>query len=86
MTAFEVGDYSEYVSKLVYSDDRAAWRADTRRLGLLFRRDLKKHLGITDHPKADLLVEMAWSTGLHAGFYQVVADAEELVQLLDVAS
>ncbi len=45
----------------------------------------KKDLGITDHPKADKLMDIAWSEGHSAGYYgyyDVYYFAEELVELI----
>ena len=57
-------------------------QAEEGRLSALFKDDLEKEYGVSGHPKANRLFEIAWSDG-HSGGYQVVASRYvELVELI----
>jgi len=43
---------------------------------------VKKDLLIEGHPKADLLLSIAWSNGHAGGYHEVYREAMELVELL----
>lgn len=47
-----------------------------------FRQDLLEELGVTDHPKADLLISKAWELGHSSGYSEVVNWAYDLVDFL----
>lgn len=61
---------------------RAEYRRKQNDLDGKFRTDLKLWLGIADHPKADHLVELAWSYGHSSGLHEVADYAAELADLL----
>lgn len=61
---------------------RRAWRAQKRDLEVQFRKDLQAVLGLSDHPKGELLVRLAWDHGHSYGLQEVVNEAEELAELL----
>jgi hypothetical protein len=43
---------------------------------------VKDDLGITDNPKADLMMSIAWQKGHSGGYYEVYLIALELVELI----
>ena len=43
---------------------------------------VKKDLGIEDHPKADLLMQIAWDEAHSGGYYEVYYFAQELAGLI----
>jgi len=43
---------------------------------------VKKDLGIYDHPKADLLMQIAWDDGHGSGYFEVYYFARELAELI----
>ena len=47
-----------------------------------FRQDLLEELGITNHPKAELLISKAWELGHSSGYNEVVNWAWDLVDLI----
>ena len=83
-------DFDRYETKLPYSGDktdegdviRKAYRAKTSELMAQFKADLLEELGLTWHPKADLLYSMAWDEGHSEGLQRVYYCAEELSELL----
>jgi len=79
----EAGDYN--VPNDVYDrDGRAEYRRQMYELKMKFKEDLLRYLGITGHPKADRLWEMAWDDGHSSGYEDVLSCAETFVDLLDV--
>lgn len=65
-----------------YMDARKAYHAHTNELKMQFKQDMLDDFGVTDHPKAQKLWELAWERGHSAGLYAVYQEAEELVELL----
>ena len=59
-----------------------AFRAAERDAMSRFKADVLAENGITDHPKADKLYEMAWERGHSSGIQEVAMYAEELSELL----
>jgi hypothetical protein len=59
-----------------------AYQNETTRLRNLFEDDVKKDLGIIDHPKAGLLLDKAWELGHSSGFSEVYNYASDLVDLI----
>ena len=60
---------------------------ETLRLNMLFKADVLEELGLTDHPKAELLWELAWDFGINEEsigntFFDVHRYAKELAKLL----
>jgi hypothetical protein len=47
-----------------------------------FQRDVLSQLGLSDHPKADLLFTMAYQRGHSDGHRAVYSEAEDLAELL----
>lgn len=68
--------------KAVDYNVQVKWRNEQHRLHALFRKDLLEDLGITNHPKADKLFEMAWDNGHSEGLQAVYDWAVELSELL----
>ena len=64
---------------------KAAEAERTRRQAELdaeFKRDVLAHIGISGHPKADLLYQMASQRGHGAGHHEVLSEADDLAELL----
>lgn len=59
-----------------------AYTNEAMRLQDAFRQDLLEELGVTDHPKADLLISKAWELGHSSGYSEVVNWAYDLVDFL----
>jgi hypothetical protein len=57
---------------------RRRYREEEGRLAGLFHDDLLAELGLTDHPKADLLYSMAWERGHSSGYSEVANEAHSL--------
>lgn len=68
--------------KLAYDLQKKAYQEVEARLAELFKNDLFKELGITNHPKKDALYRFAWEYGHSGGLREVVGHAENLVELL----
>ena len=47
-----------------------------------FRKDLAKAYDIKDHPKEEILFNLAWSYGQSNGYYEVLHHYDELVKLI----
>lgn len=65
-----------------YRAAAALHRNDDARLVEQFRADLIEELGLTEHPKANLLYAKAWEMGHSCGLSEVVNYAEDLVELV----
>jgi hypothetical protein len=59
-----------------------AWKEDRCRLEAEFKRDLLDDLGMTDHPKADHLYDLAYQYGHASGYSEIYNYADELAELL----
>lgn len=65
-----------------YNKAKTEYQKESRRLQQKFEDDLKEHLGIVDNPKANLLLERAWFLGHAGGYEEIIAYAEDLVDLI----
>jgi len=65
-----------------YKDQRVAYMQEQNKLQQEFRNDLEAYYGVTNHPKADLLYDMAWDRGHSAGFLDVANYYSDLVRLI----
>lgn len=66
----------------LYRKALAVYADEARSRQNAFRQDLLEELGITDHPKADLLISKAWELGHSSGYSEVVNWAWDLVDFL----
>lgn len=64
-----------------YNKARSAYFAENTRLLELFVADLKEDLGITDHPKAGLLISKALNN-FSGDFYSIAEWCEDMVDLI----
>ncbi len=58
------------------------YHAANGRVNQSFEAEILEALGITDHPKARKLWEMAYERGHSGGYYEVAQEAERLVELI----
>lgn len=65
-----------------YREALKAWNAHGRDLQEQFKTDLIEELGITGHPKAELLYSIAWQMGHSSGYSDVHTHATDMVDLL----
>ena len=65
-----------------YREAMRAYKNEENRLLNSFREDLLEELGITNHPKAELLMSKAWEHGHSGGYNDVVYWAWEFVDFL----
>jgi hypothetical protein len=72
-TFFDVDSYKKIVDK---------YREEENKIYCQFKKDLLEELGIADHPKAELLFNMAWDRGHSCGYSEVLIEAGELSELL----
>jgi len=90
MTVTEKIKAGDYESKLPFQTGlnydryiRKAWREDTDHLSMVvFKADLLEENGLTSHPKADKLFDMAWEDGHSSGLEEVEAYFVEFMVLL----
>jgi len=61
---------------------RLAYQAEERRLQDQFKADALAELGLTGHPKADLLFSLAWDEGHSSGFQEVFGHMERMADLV----
>lgn len=73
---------SMYATKEDYVQARTEWIAKDNSVKSELKADILAELGITNHPKADKLYEMAWEAGHSEGYYSVFDRAEELAELI----
>jgi hypothetical protein len=73
----------EYVKPSVDRDKWRAYQDEKRDLEIAFRADLLAELGISSHPKAERLFEIAWERGHAMGLSEVVIEAETLAELIE---
>ena len=86
-TPKQAREYADALEK--YSQDLASFLAyckeRDKQVSILyeqFKVDLKEDLGITDHPKAETLFDLAWEYGHSGGYREVYNYALDLVDLL----
>ena len=76
----------EYTSKYPYlaksHESRVAKLKDQARLNNQLKADLLADVGLTGHPKADLLFEKAWDLGHASGLQEVTTYFYDLAELL----
>jgi hypothetical protein len=78
----------EYSHKLPYSSPREnreafqVYRDEYRRLEEQFKADALAELGLTNHPKAELLFTMARANSSGEGYRAVYEEMEELSELM----
>lgn len=65
-----------------YLKAKSDYEKEETRIIRKFENDLKEELGITDNPKADLLISKAWDLGHSSGFSEVFNYAQDLVDLI----
>lgn len=71
----------KFFDKELYNAARNKYFAENNRLWNLFVVDLKQELGITNNPKANLLIEKALNKT--SGSFQMIFDwCEEMVELI----
>lgn len=81
-------NFNDYKNTLPYeskSKNEEVWKAymvEECRTYEQFIKDAKDELGITDNPKADMLMGKAWERGHSAGYSEVFGVAEDLVDLI----
>lgn len=63
-------------------DQRDAHRTEEARLDKMFRTDLERQHGLTGHPKADKVFNLAYERGHSGGREQVANEYSELAELL----
>lgn len=61
---------------------REVYGAENRRLYEKFKADALEELGLTGHPKGNLLFEKAWGMGHLSGFSEVWIYMQDLSELL----
>lgn len=80
-----VWDFDTYRTNLPLdwdNDKGAAHSADTQRLRAQFDKDVLAFLGLTDHPRAAMLMEIAHKTGEEYGLEEVYATACQMAPLI----
>jgi len=77
----------EYETKLHFfrsGERRKAYDIDVRRLEEKFKADLEEEwFGKIEHPKKNLLFEMAWEYGHASGLEEVCTHYESFIRLLE---
>ena len=63
-------------------DQRAFYRRAEADITRLFQSDLEEEFGVKDHPKAELLWQMAWDRGHSSGYESVYYEYSDLVDLI----
>lgn len=74
--------YYRHLDKMPCPVLRLAYDEDVARLREEFAVDLKDDLGITDNPKAEALINIAWEKGHAYGYEAVYNEACDLVELI----
>ena len=70
-------------SKLIFKEYINLKRLEQKRRTQLFKDDLKDYVGVKDNPKADRMIDFAWSYGHSAGLLEVVNYALELSEIMN---
>lgn len=79
------GDYKTKLPYVLGKNDleaRHAYRADRERLEEAYKEDLFAEHGVTNHPKADAVFNLAWDYGHSAGLNEVANYFSEIVTLI----
>lgn len=77
-------DFGVYETNIPYEKEYLKeYREDQRKRNEQFKKDLLTALGITDHPKAERLFEIAWDHCHSNGLTEILYYAAELSELLD---
>lgn len=71
----------QFDDKAVWAAARQVWGQKSSDLCQQFKKDVLAELGLTNHPKAERFIELAWDYG-DKDFRQVLETAEELSELL----
>lgn len=69
-------------AEAAYKLARKAYYDEENRLKELFKKNLADELGLTGHPKFDLLFRKAWDDGSSHGYEEVANIAEDLAELI----
>lgn len=79
-------NFDDYTNHLPYDRKdkgvRDAYRAENQRLRSEFEKDVLAELGLTDHPKGQALMDLAWENGHSNGYREVYGEAVEMAVLL----
>lgn len=73
----------KYTNKVPYSKEtRQAYRNENDKNAAALRSDLEEENGMVGHPKALKLWDKAWMDGHSEGYYSVIENYEELLELV----
>lgn len=81
MTVRQAKDHVE-AEKQRKEDQRQRHHAEESRLRSIFKADLEQEYGVSGHPKADKLFDIAWSHGHSSGYGEVANYYGEFAELL----
>lgn len=85
-TRIQDGDYKNklpYESRSKNPEAYKAYIEEDARVLTKFRADVLADLGLTNHPKANKLYDLAWERGHSSGYYEVYGNALDLATLLE---
>ena len=68
--------------KLVMSNNRKEYNIEENNKLIEFKKDLEEDFGFENHPKKDILYNIAWEDGHSNGFYEVYLEYEKLSELI----
>lgn len=80
---------TEYSTKETVLDEKSfkehqkEYYAEKNKLHNEFKQDLFEELDIANHPKREKLFDKAWENSGSDGYYQVLLEAESLVELIN---
>lgn len=72
----------EAEQKRLKQEQRDKHCMETARLTRLFRADLESEHGVSSHPKASKVWEMAWDSGHSGGLHEIANRYDEFVELI----
>jgi hypothetical protein len=72
----------KFVHEDAYKEQRTKWNIENTRLYNEFKRDLFEEFGVENHPKREIVFEMAWERAHSSGYYEVYLAFEDLVELI----
>ncbi len=79
-------NFDDYTNHLPYDRKdkgvRDAYNAEEARIRAKFEQDVLAELGLTDHPKGQALMDLAWDKGHSSGYSDVYNEAVEMAVLL----